>query len=269
MSKKGTEGIQKKILLSVGVVVVLLVSMFLINNILGTTQHQPYVIQPADTQESALREDIAEPGALFEAEVLSENHETRYGTDIEALSASTPAPAGWSSPSPGGSSPSASWSWSWTGGSSSPSPGAPSPSPGAPSPSPGTPSPSPGAPSPSPANRQLIEQFVSRMYNLTVQRLPDASGLNFWTNHLVNRTMTGTEVGRGFMFSNEMNNRNLNNTQFINILYDAFFGRSADDAGRTFWLGRMEAGWSRLQVFNSFAHSPEFERIAADFGIQR
>jgi len=117
--------------------------------------------------------------------------------------------------------------------------------------------------------RVSTQQFVSRMFRLSLQREPDTAGLNFWTNQLLLGNKTGTELGRDFMFSAEMNSRNLSNAQFVDILYDAFLGRPADAAGREHWLHLMASGVTRMQVFNSFAGSPEFAGIAADYGILR
>jgi len=120
-----------------------------------------------------------------------------------------------------------------------------------------------------PAADAHAREFVRRLFRLTLQRDPDVTGINYWTNHLSNRTRTATQVGHGFIFSVEMNARGLNNTQFVNIMYDAFMGRPADVAGRNYWLGRMNAGMTRQQVFNGFASSPEFAGIAANYGIPR
>jgi len=56
--KNGAEGILKKILLSVSVVVVLLVGVFLVNNMLSANRQPENVAQPNDTQESALLAEI-------------------------------------------------------------------------------------------------------------------------------------------------------------------------------------------------------------------
>jgi len=112
-------------------------------------------------------------------------------------------------------------------------------------------------------------QFVTRFYVHSLQRAPDTRGLNHWTNHLIQGTRTGTQLGRSFMFSAEMNARNLNSGQFIDILYATFLGRTADVNGREFWLGRMNQGMTREEIVDRFARSSEFSRIAMRYGIQR
>jgi hypothetical protein len=45
---------------------------------------------------------------------------------------------------------------------------------------------------------------------------------------LISRKVTGGQEAYGFVFSEELKNRNLNNNQFLTIIYRAFFNRLAD-----------------------------------------
>lgn len=46
--------------------------------------------------------------------------------------------------------------------------------------------------------------------------------------------------------------------QQVSRLYLAYFLRYADDAGREYWVGRMVAGLTLIQMSDEFARSPEF-----------
>ena len=113
-----------------------------------------------------------------------------------------------------------------------------------------------------------IRVFVTRMYRTTLLREPDEYGLNGWTQLLLSGT-TGVSVAYGFVFSREMNDRNLTNGQFVDILYTAFLGRPADVPGRTFWVGRLDDGYPRENIFAGFANSTEFGDLCAESGIIR
>ena len=110
--------------------------------------------------------------------------------------------------------------------------------------------------------------FITRLYRTTLEREPDQAGLNSWTNALLRGT-TGASVANSFIFSPEMNRRNLSNDQFVEIMYNAMFGRASDAAGKNQWVSRLNNGMSRYDVFVGFVNSNEFDRICRDYGIVR
>lgn len=46
-----------------------------------------------------------------------------------------------------------------------------------------------------------IEQFVTRLYQVCLNREPDDAGLNDWVNRLSSGQASGVEVSYGFVFS--------------------------------------------------------------------
>jgi len=115
----------------------------------------------------------------------------------------------------------------------------------------------------------LVRDFVTRLYVNTLQRQPDASGLNFWTNALMSKTHTGASAAHGFFFSQEMRGRGLNNSDFTEILYTTLMGRGSDAGGKAYWVGQLNSGVSREKVFAGFVNSAEFTRICQNYGITR
>ena len=53
---------------------------------------------------------------------------------------------------------------------------------------------------------------------------------------MISRKATGGQEAYGFVFSEELKNRNLNNNQFLTIIYRAFFDRLADKGTYLFIL---------------------------------
>ncbi|MCL2425548.1 MAG: DUF4214 domain-containing protein [Oscillospiraceae bacterium] len=115
----------------------------------------------------------------------------------------------------------------------------------------------------------MIRVFLTRLYRLALQREPDVVGLNSWTNQLVSGRATGAQVAYGFIFSNEMNNRNLTNEQFVAILYNTLMGRAPDTQGFNNWVGQLNRGASRHSIFVGFVMSVEFYQICRNHGITR
>ncbi len=114
-----------------------------------------------------------------------------------------------------------------------------------------------------------VTGFVRRLYQVCLDRAPDAGGLNNWTAQLWNHSASGRKVAYGFIFSSEFKGKNYSNTAYVKQLYRAFMGREYDAAGLADWVGRLNRGASREDVFNGFAGSQEFTRICQSYGIVR
>ncbi|MDD6057991.1 MAG: leucine-rich repeat protein [Clostridiales bacterium] len=115
-----------------------------------------------------------------------------------------------------------------------------------------------------------VTAFTTRLYNVCLDREPDAGGLTDWTGNLWEHTRSGKDVALGFIFSEEFTNRGLNNEDYVEYLYRAFFDRTADAGGKSDWLNRMNGeGYSRLDVFNGFVGSAEFDNLCKRYGITR
>lgn len=113
-----------------------------------------------------------------------------------------------------------------------------------------------------------VREFVARLYNVCLDREPDTEGSNYWTNALVSKTVDGSRIARGFVFSREFKNHNYCNSCYVEHLYKAFMGRDSDPEGKAYWIKQLESGKSREVVFNGFALSREFSNICKDYGIE-
>ena len=116
-------------------------------------------------------------------------------------------------------------------------------------------------------NRQ-VTAFVSRLYTIALNRSADASGLNDWTGKLLEKKQTPKQVASGFVFSKEMNNRNLSNREFVIMLYRTMMDREPDAAGLDDWVTKLQAGTTREKVFDGFADSVEFNNIVKAYGLK-
>lgn len=114
-----------------------------------------------------------------------------------------------------------------------------------------------------------IKAFVSRLYAECHGRNPDTDGLNYWVTKLVNGSLTGADVGREFVFSNEYIRKNTSNDQYVEMLYNVFMDRQSDAEGKAYWIGCLEQGLSREYLFRGFAQSSEYLNICSSYGITR
>lgn len=113
-----------------------------------------------------------------------------------------------------------------------------------------------------------LEGFVTRLYQVALERDPDADGFADWVRWLKDGTVDARSCAYGFIFSREMLNRNLTNREYLQVLYRVFMDRAPDAGGLSTWMTGLETGqMSREFVFDGFAYSVEFQRIKDSYGI--
>jgi lysophospholipase L1-like esterase len=103
-----------------------------------------------------------------------------------------------------------------------------------------------------------------RLYRAYFLRVPDPSGLEYWAR--VRRDgRTLFKISQQFSVSSEFVRRygSLSDTEFIDTVYRNVFNRDPDSGGRSFYLRRLDAGWSRGQVVLQFSESSEYKRKTA------
>ena len=73
----------------------------------------------------------------------------------------------------------------------------------------------------------------------------------------------------GFLFSEEFQNHNYNNADYVEHLYLSLMGRASDTDGKAGWVKTLENGASRLYVFRQFINSEEFQQLCNMYEIQK
>ncbi|QTE73688.1 DUF4214 domain-containing protein [Clostridiales bacterium FE2010] len=115
-----------------------------------------------------------------------------------------------------------------------------------------------------------ITGFVCRLYTKMLGRTYDPDGLNTWCGKILSNPTKAnvlTVALDGFMHSQEFLNKNLNDIEFVKVLYRTFLGREYDAPGLADWVGRLNSGMTRDQVASGFAYSQEFAQIMASYGL--
>lgn len=64
-----------------------------------------------------------------------------------------------------------------------------------------------------------VEDFVKRLYSVCLDREPDSEGLKSWTQQLENHELTGAGAAYGFIYSEEFQNKNATNEQYVEYMY--------------------------------------------------
>ena len=61
--------------------------------------------------------------------------------------------------------------------------------------------------------------FVTRMYEVVLNRDGEEDGIKYWSDKLKKHTDDGAALARGFILSKEFTDRNLSNEAYLNVLY--------------------------------------------------
>ena len=125
-------------------------------------------------------------------------------------------------------------------------------------------------------NMQLLEQrdrnmdvtaYLSRCYTQVLSRKADASGLNYWSELILNGKMTANQVAQAFLRSPEFQGKRTTNQEYIVTLYRTYMGREVDNDGMRYWVNQLNQGLSRQIVAERFGTSPEFKALLKSYGL--
>lgn len=117
-------------------------------------------------------------------------------------------------------------------------------------------------------NEAKAAPFVRLLYQYVLDREAAQSEVDYWINELSNGR-TGAEVAFGFIFSQEFQNKNYNDGDYVEHLYLSLMGRPSDEGGKADWVTHLENGVSRQYVFRQFTDSVEFGNLCQQYEIQR
>ncbi len=127
--------------------------------------------------------------------------------------------------------------------------------------------PAPTTPSPVPSSKELVSNFTERLYETCMNRPSDASGKEYWENQL-NSGVTGADVAKMFIYSDEFNQAALSDEEFVTSLYEVFMGREPDNGGFEYWVNQLESGTSRDSIVDGFVNSNEWANVCFLAGIE-
>ena len=124
-------------------------------------------------------------------------------------------------------------------------------------------------PTPNPEVIASFEAFGERLYEVALDRESDPDGEAYWTGEVTNGNLTGADCIKAFLLSDEFNNRNLSDEEFITVLYKALFDRDIidDPEGFNFWMNSLKTE-GRENVVNGFINSTEWCNVCASYGVK-
>gem|GEM_PF-2908199 len=114
-----------------------------------------------------------------------------------------------------------------------------------------------------------VTSFVKRLYTVCLGRNYDKDGLNYWVEKLNTGQIDASGAASGFFFGDEFKNKNLSDSDFVDVMYKTMMGRSADEGGKAYWMKMLSYGVTREYVYKGFTESAEFTQLCEDYGVLR
>jgi len=113
------------------------------------------------------------------------------------------------------------------------------------------------------------EGFIKMLYDNILGRVPDDSGLNYWTEQLNSNVFSASQIVEHFIFSGELSDKvaAMSNEEFITFLYKSFLSRTPDTDGYNSWLSYMNSGISKLDTLRTFLDNAEWVNICNLFNV--
>jgi Ca2+-binding RTX toxin-like protein len=108
-----------------------------------------------------------------------------------------------------------------------------------------------------------IAGVAYRLYQASFDRTPDASGLAFWIERLDSGKTNLQAMADSFIHSAEFvklygTEATVDNTRYVELLYENTLGRLPDSAGEAYWIDRLDHGSAdRNDVLALFSESAE------------
>ena len=111
-------------------------------------------------------------------------------------------------------------------------------------------------------NREKLEIFIERFYQMVLGRESDKESRDFWVNALINNKMTPKEVAKSFFESKEFKDKHVSNEELVKIAYRTLLDREPDSVGLKYWTKELDNGLSRDKFLDKFLSTEEFEKIS-------
>lgn len=109
-----------------------------------------------------------------------------------------------------------------------------------------------------------------RLYQAAFDRTPDKEGLAYWTGRLDSGNTNLKAVADSFLESPEFAStygtpQTVSNAKYIELLYTHTLGRTYDQSGFDYWVGRLDAGaTNRADLLAFFSESDENQARVSD-----
>ncbi|MEI7615951.1 MAG: leucine-rich repeat protein, partial [Actinomycetota bacterium] len=111
--------------------------------------------------------------------------------------------------------------------------------------------------------------FLGMLYDNSMLRIPDSSGLIYWNEKLTLQIYGANFVTEHFLFSDEIGAKvaAMSSVEYVNFLYSTLFARVPDADGYNNWLSYLNGGFSKEETLRAFLNNEEWINICTLFNV--
>lgn len=109
--------------------------------------------------------------------------------------------------------------------------------------------------------KEFSQSIISKLYSQALGREGSTEEIEMWSSSLAGGGATIEGTFYCFIFSDEFKARNVNDTEFVRILYTTMLNREVSEQEIAIWTGCLDQHYSRKYVFKQFTEADEFKQI--------
>lgn len=113
-----------------------------------------------------------------------------------------------------------------------------------------------------------VKDFVTRCYQLCLNRDPDENGLAYWCEQLSSGKKSAKEVIYDLTSTDEFIRNNVLDDIYIQNMYRVLIDRDVEDSELEDWIRKINKGTTRDEIFNELAGSDEFKTLCSKYNIE-
>ena len=111
------------------------------------------------------------------------------------------------------------------------------------------------------------QHFVENLYVAALGRHADEAGLSYWTDRIINKHRSASEVAKSILTGREFRSQDLNDEDFVETLYMVYYNRIGTEDEVTDWESALAAGTPREELITAFESSSEWANECLAYGI--
>ncbi len=109
------------------------------------------------------------------------------------------------------------------------------------------------------------KSYIENLYKHAFGREPDPSGSEYWMQKIMNGEVSATDVAKDIFHSEELQQKDLSDEEYVTMAYEILLGREPDQEGLEYWVNQLQnEGLTRELLFYEFAFSNEFDQMAVE-----
>ena len=115
--------------------------------------------------------------------------------------------------------------------------------------------------------KNIVENLIQNIYTTLLGRKPSSAELKNNTQELIDKTLSVSTLIIKIIHSNEFQNKQISDQDFVTRVYKVILDRDPDDDGKNYWVGEVKKT-SRDAVLKQMLTCDEYLRLMQEIGLK-